>query len=152
MPEELEGLYKELLEDFDQEDLLQSQRLRQLNCFAFEPLSLAELRFVMIINVETPYRSLSECQDTDEYQRTDEGMATRIKHLSKGLAEIKDYKYGSSDLETKKVVQFIHQSVYDYILQSGLETPDKSQSISGLARFDISRSCIKYLTMQEIEM
>ena len=153
LPEELEGLYRELLQGFkNKTDLQQSQRLLRWICFAFEPLSIAEIRFAMIINKDNPYHSLSECQELDEYQRTDEGMATRIKYLSKGLAEIKDYRYGTTRTETKQVVQFIHQSVNDYLLQGGLELQNRSKSISELAHFDISRSCIRYLSMQEIEI
>lgn len=63
-----------------------------------------------------------------------------VRHLSKGLAQIINNR-----------AEFIHQSVSDYVLQHGLQDLDSSiqGDAKGRAHFQISRSCIRYLMLQE---
>lgn len=147
IPSELEELYQELLRGVLDEDLPHSLRLMQWICFALRPLSLRELRFATIVDANTPYQSISDCQNAEEcgYVETDEQMKKRIRHLSKGLAEAKQH-------ENTWIAQFIHQSVKDYLVQSGLQILDKHSSGNALGRahFQLSRSCIRYIAMKEI--
>ncbi len=147
IPSELEELYQELLKEIPDEDLPHSLRLMQWICFALRPLSLAELRFATIVDANTPYQSISDCQNAEEcgYAKTDEQMKKRIRHLSRGLAEAKQ-------IENTWIAQFIHQSVKDYLIQSGLQILDKHSSgnAAGRAHFQLSRSCIRYIAMKEI--
>ena len=49
------------------------------------------------------------------------------------------------------VVQFIHQSVKDYFLEGGLQILDSDSSdVIGRGHFSLSRSCIRYLGIEEI--
>ncbi len=147
IPSELEELYQELLKGIPDEDLPHSLRLMQWICFALRPLSLEELRFATIVDANTPYQSISDCQNAEEcgYAKTDEQMKKRIRHLSRGLAEAKQH-------ENIWIAQFIHQSVKDYLIQSGLQILDKHSSgnAAGRAHFQLSRSCIRYIAMKEI--
>ena len=147
IPSELEELYQELLKEIPDEDLPHSLRLMQWICFALRPLSLEELRFATIVDANTPYQSISDCQNAEEcgYAKTDEQMKKRIRHLSRGLAEAKQH-------ENIWIAQFIHQSVKDYLIQSGLQILDKHSSgnAAGRAHFQLSRSCIRYIAMKEI--
>jgi ankyrin repeat protein len=147
IPSELEELYQELLKGILDEDLPHSLRLMQWICFALRPLSLEELRFATIVDANTPYQSISDCQNAEEcgYAKTDEQMKKRIRHLSRGLAEAKQH-------ENIWIAQFVHQSVKDYLIQSGLQILDKhlSENAVGRAHFQLSRSCIRYIAMKEI--
>ena len=147
IPSELRELYQELLQGIPDEDLPHSLRLIQWICFALRPLSLEELRFATIVDENTPHRTISDCQNAEEcdYAETDEQMKKRIRHLSRGLAEAK--QHGNI-----WIAQFIHQSVNDYLIQSGLQILDKHSSGNaiGRAHFQLSRSCIKYMAMEEI--
>ncbi len=147
IPSELEELYQELLKGVLDEDLPHSLRLMQWICFALRPLSLEELRFATIVDANTPYQSISDCQNAEEcgFAKTDEQMKKRIRHLSRGLAEAKQH-------ENIWIAQFIHQSVKDYLIQSGLQILDKHSSGNavGRAHFQLSRSCIRYIAMKEI--
>ena len=147
IPSELRELYQELLEAIPDEELPYSLRLMQWICFAVRPLSLEELRFATIIDANTSYRTISDCQNAEEcdYAETDEQMKRRIRYLSRGLAEAKQHK-------NMWIAQFIHQSVKDYFVQSGLQILNKhsSESAVGCAHFQLSRSCIKYMAMKEI--
>jgi len=147
IPSELEELYQELLKGVLDEDLPHSLRLMQWICFALRPLSLEELRFATIVDANTPYQSISDCQNAEEcgFAKTDEQMKKRIRHLFRGLAEAKQH-------ENIWIAQFIHQSVKDYLIQSGLQILDKHSSGNavGRAHFQLSRSCIRYIAMKEI--
>jgi ankyrin repeat protein len=54
--------------------------------------------------------------------------------------------------EVRRVAQFIHQSVEDYLISSGLEKLDNyaKRSVVGRGHHSLLRTCIKYISMQEI--
>ena len=146
IPTELNDLYQELLQSIDDIEKPQTLQLLQWICFALRPLSLTELRFALIADVETPYTSLAECQNAEEFAETDEEMEKKVIDLSRGLAEVKEY-------DDSEIVQFIHQSVIDYLIQRGLETLTNTtspNSVIGSAHFRLSRSCIRYIAMEEM--
>jgi len=145
IPSDLGELYKSLLEEVTDDDLPRTLKLIQWICFAQEPLSLGELRIATVVDMNTPYRSIRECQEDERYADTDEEMARRVVDLSKGLAEVREHN-------GKRVAQFNHQSVKDYIIEGGLQILTKlsSGSAAGRAHFQLSRSCIKYINMDEI--
>lgn len=145
-PSELSSLYEKLLEDISSDDQPRSLLLMQWIFFAFEPLSLTELRFAMAVGAATPYSLLSKMQkDSMEYVETDDEMEKMVQSLYRRLAEVKEHR-------GKRIAQFNHQSVNDYLLQSGLRKLDSSSehSVTGRAHFRLSRSCIRYLIMGEV--
>lgn len=147
IPPELENLYRDLLGGIEDEDRTQTLLLMQWICFAREPLSVDELRFAMAVDADCPYKSLSELrQNSPNYVETGEEMERRVKSLSGGLVEIKN------GYEGRRIAQLIHQSVNDYLIQSGLQRLDSSSnhSVKGRAHFRLSRSCIRYITMAEV--
>ena len=143
IPAVLDNLYQDILERI--KDRSQSLQLMQWIYVARRPLLLEELRFAMAIDADTPYSSLHECQESEAYTDTNNKMEKRVKSLSGGLAEVREQK-------NQKIAQFIHQSVNDYLMQSGLQKLDSSSenSVIGRAEFRLSRSCIKYITMEEV--
>lgn len=149
IPEKLSELYKGLLTAIDKSEKPESFHLFQWICYALRPLSLTELRFAMAVDVDTICQSISECQDLEQYVATDEEMEKRVCHLSSGLAEVIRH-------HGKPIVQLIHQSVGDFLCdKEGLRLLHESQDLApaksafGLAHFRLSRSCIKYLSMEE---
>ncbi|KAI8663493.1 hypothetical protein NCS57_00950500 [Fusarium keratoplasticum] len=140
VPQELDALYRELIQSMSPDSL----KLIQWICFATRPLSLDELRWAMLIDADCLYRSLRECQSAGDYPSDDDGMKRRVQTLSCGLAEV------TSDA---KVIQFIHQSVKDFFVEKGLSALDesaKTDSVVGIAHHRLSRTCIRYLAMEEI--
>lgn len=163
IPGILGDLYEYILSKI--EDRQRAVQLMQWICFARRPLDLKELRFAMVVDITNDVASLEECQDSVDFAETDEQMRKTVTSLSGGLAEtVKD--------ENKQTVRFIHQSVSDYLNDSGLQNLDNcffhdvnrylsrsgqpnikdsvSDNVVGLAHFRISRSCIKYLTSKEV--
>lgn len=145
LPRELGSLYQNILRNIVKKDRSQSLLLMQWICFAQKPLSLVELRYAMVLGTDVLYSSVEQCKDSDDYAESDETMERQVKSLSCGLAEVKEF-------DDKRIAQFIHQSVNDYLLQSGLQElgSPSSSSVTGHAHLRLSRACIKYIAMEEV--
>ena len=150
IPQELSGLYESLLLCIPDEDIQQSLQLIQWIYFAKRPLSLTELRFAMAVGAKPSCTTISQCQETEYYIETDEGMEREVNRLSRGLAE--RFNYGE-----KQVVRFIHQSVIDFLVEGGIQLLDRSQegattnTFASRSHFQLSETCIRYLAMDEIQ-
>ena len=150
LPSELASLYDEIVRRAEPDDMTQALHLFQWICFAFRPLTLQELREAIALDIHTSHASLQESRTFGQYAEIDEEMERRILSLSQGLAEVE--KHGR-----KRVVQLVHQSVMDFLLQDGFRLfdellPDNHLNGSVIARghFWISRACIKYFSMKEV--
>ena len=163
IPGDLSDLYNHILSKI--EDRKRAVQLMQWVCFAERALSLEELRFAMVVDVTNDFASLKECQNSEGFVETDEQMKRTVTSLSGGLAETVEYQNGQT-------VRFIHQSVNDYLIERGLQELDTSffhdvnhylsqsglpsldnslsDNVVGLAHFRMSRSCIKYMALEEI--
>lgn len=147
VPQGLKAIYRELLDAIEEKDRSQCLHLMQWVCFAERPLRMVDLRFAMVAHMESPCTSIRQCQDTSEYVETDEQMERNICYLSKGLIEVRSQEYGI------RFAQFIHQSVNDYLLEIGFRLLDGTftDSVIGRGHYWLSRSCMKYLSMEEIK-
>lgn len=141
-PAELDELYTELLSCIEEDERFQSLHFMQWICFAFRPLKIKELRFALAVDPNTSDTSIHQCLNSELYMETDEDMKLKIYDLSKGLAEVLDC-YGGP------IVQFIHQSVQDFLLEKGFRNLDSSiaGTVIGHGHLWLSRSCIKYLSI-----
>jgi ankyrin repeat protein len=134
-----------LLELVDPEERIQSLHLMQWICLAERPLSLTELRFAMASDDSSIQPSQYSCQDSEGFIEDNDQMRKRIVSLSGGLAEVK-HRY---DEDT---VQFIHQSVNDFLAAAGFRhlDPTSTEDLIGLGHHRLSRSCINYLKLGEV--
>ncbi|KAJ4183501.1 hypothetical protein NW759_017070, partial [Fusarium solani] len=153
VPQELDTLYRQLIQSMS----LDSLKLVQWICFATRPLSLDELRWAMLVDADCPHRSLYECQAAGDYPSDDDGMKRRVQTLSCGLAEVTSPVhqglFGRQGFIGSGRVQFIHQSVKDFFVEKGLSALDesaKTEFVVGIAHHRLSRTCIRYLAMEEI--
>ncbi|EFX02408.1 nacht and ankyrin domain containing protein [Grosmannia clavigera kw1407] len=144
IPEELDALYDGLVKGMKSA----STKLIYWICFATRPLSVDELRWAMVVDADCQYNSLQACRNAKDVLDNDQ-LEKRIQTLSRGLAEFTS----SSDTQ---VVQFIHQSVSDYFLDKGLLALNgnsmPTELVIGRAHFQLSRTCIHYLAMEEIAL
>ena len=150
LPSELASLYEEVVRGAEPDDMRQTLHLFQWICFAFRPLTLQEIREATALDIHSSQTSLQDSRTAGQYAETDEEMERRILSHSRGLAEVE--KHGS-----KRIVQLVHQSVMDFLLQRGFrllfeQLPDEclKGSITARGHFWISRACIKYMTMDEV--
>ncbi|KAK2133979.1 hypothetical protein NOF04DRAFT_1137178, partial [Fusarium oxysporum II5] len=140
IPQELDDLYRELIRGMGWDSL----KLIQWICFAVQPLSLDELQWAILIDTDCLHKSLQECKRSKDYISDRERMKRRVQTLSCGLAEV------TSDT---KAVQFIHQSVKDLFVEKGLSALRESAKpdfVVGITHHRLSRTCIRYLAMEEI--
>lgn len=140
LPKDLNELYHSLL--CKKPPCSRTKRLFQWMIFSFRPLELDELRFAICLDRSMTERTIEDIKRGKLFLRN---AQTGIKDLSRGLLEV-------SNNGGRKIVQFIHQSVLDYLLQEGglvrLFTPTPVNEIVGEAHFQISRSCIRYVLLQ----
>ncbi|KAI1734173.1 ankyrin repeat-containing domain protein [Xylaria scruposa] len=109
IPPGLNEIYHSLTRDMRQASL----KLIQWICFSTDPLSIDELRWAMVVEVNCPHRSLREYRSAEDYVSDNARMKRRVETLSCGLAEITT-SFGDP------VVQLIHQSVKDFFVEKGL--------------------------------
>ena len=146
IPTELHELYTGLLNLAEDHERAQSLHFMQWICFSFRPLTVRELRFALAINPDLSHTSIQQCLNSEFFVDADEDMKPVVYDLSKGLAEVLEY-YG------EPIVQFIHQSVQDYLLEKGFQVLNDSiaGNVIGHGHLWISRSCIEYLTIEDVQ-
>jgi ankyrin repeat domain-containing protein 50 len=161
VPKELGAVYEHILENvIEARNRERTLHLMQWICLAERPLSVTELRFALASDDAYVQPSQLCCKDAKDFVETDATMEKLITSLSGGLAEVKHQLHGNN-------VQFIHQSVNDFLLSNGLNflvsvsvnalgqgsTPLMSLSsneIIGRSQHRLSRSCINYLKLEEV--
>ena len=150
LPRELDDLYHELLSTLDEYDKPRTLLLMQWIYYAMRPLTLQELRIAMAIDSNIVYKQLQHCCESENYAKTKRTFRANVLDLSRGLVEFVEH-------DKKQVAQFVHQSVKDYLRERGLQLLQDdgswapAGSIAGRSHFRLSRSCIRYFHMEEIQ-
>ncbi|RDW73350.1 hypothetical protein BP6252_07257 [Coleophoma cylindrospora] len=150
IPSDLSSLYRTLFEGVLQDEETRETTLGFIEwiLFATRPLSLDELRFATAITPTLQYTSLQQCRDEGILIDNNNDFERRVRKMTRGLAEVRDQA-------GKSTVQFIHQSVNDFLVETGLQIlyMDNWQSFDlarGKAHYHLSRSCIRYIDMEEM--
>ncbi|KAH8598592.1 hypothetical protein B0O99DRAFT_615467, partial [Bisporella sp. PMI_857] len=146
VPSDLGDIYKHILMLIDPKDRQRTLHLMQWICLAERPLSLAELRFALASDDSSIHRFQYYAQESTGFVESDERMKKMTIALSGGLAEVKFH-------QDKYIIQFIHQSVNDFLLKDGFEWLDQSPTRDAIGRGHdrLSRSCINYLKLEEVQ-
>ncbi|KAJ4181106.1 hypothetical protein NW759_017203 [Fusarium solani] len=140
IPLELNDLYVELIKAVKHRST--TLKLMQWICFSTRPLTTGELQWALAVDPDRAWRSLDECRTSDDFI-ADDKIDRRINALSCGLAEIIPSK-------DARIVQFIHQSVKDFVVESGLRALDEtkpSPEVVPAAHCRLFRACIQYFKM-----
>jgi ankyrin repeat protein len=156
IPEELGHVYEYILGNIIKpHHRKKTLHLVQWICLAERPLSVTELRYAMGCDDEYTLHS-------QEFPESDSHMERLIQILTGGLAEVKQYGSGN-------IVQFIHQTVNDFLLSRGLMflvpqsstelpshnglrlTTESEREIIGRSQSRLCKSCINYLKCPEIQ-
>lgn len=162
VPRELGDVYEHILNNIIKpERRKKTLHLMQWVFLAERPLTLEELRHAMAFDDVHISSSVHSYQDTQRYIEMYRGMQKLVNSLSGGLAEVKNHNH-------EHIVQFIHQSVNDFLLSTGLEflvskttdvPPGQSAKeliqlptnvIVGQGQDRLSRSCVNYLRLAEM--
>ncbi|KAL6819660.1 ankyrin repeat-containing domain protein [Trichoderma sp. SZMC 28015] len=156
-PEALDELYTNILSGVTEAENHQMTKLFQWILFAERPLSTQELREALATDKDMTCTTVSQLRSHASWSDTLEDFEKHVRHISRGLVEFhtreiwEQYEPGGEDSDRE--VQFVHQSVADYILGKFLSHvgfADASRSQIGVGHFEISRSCFKYLALKEV--
>ena len=181
VPSDLSDFYQHQLKSTEGKARDHMLRLLQLVFYAFRPLSPTELRDALAFGCGA-FASYAEWSQSSEYVRSDEQMEKRIREHSKGLVEIallpddgtdshvsdddrdsdedqdsdedrdsKDYREKSQS--RNRVVQFVHQSVRDFLEADGFsflrDSRQRAHNADGHEFFRIA--CCHYLEIKDFE-
>ncbi|KAF1936656.1 hypothetical protein EJ02DRAFT_515694 [Clathrospora elynae] len=151
-PETLGELYASILRDVPATEQRQMVKIFQWVLFAGRPLSAQELRDALAIDKDMSCTSVRELRAHEGWSDTLKNFEKYVKYISGGLIQ-----FQSRDLweqhelhgeDSDREAQLIHQSVADYL------TDELGQGVyrlqAGAGHLQISRSCLRYLTLREI--
>jgi ankyrin repeat domain-containing protein 50 len=153
-PSDLKTIFEHILGLIDPAFRRQTLHLMEWVCLAERPLSLTELRFALAMDdsLIKPYQETA--QESTEFVNSDMQMKDMTIGLSGGLAEVKlHHEYHFSVPRKIHIVQFIHQSVNDFLLKDGFAWLDQNSDGNAIGRGHdrITKSCINYLKLGEVE-
>ena len=157
VPPDLGEIYQRQLQSTKGEDRGRMLRLLQLVFYAQRPLSTTELRYALAFGCKA-YSSYVEWSQSSEYVRSDDQMEKRVREHSKGLVEIAQLPgedaHSQAPVELGGfVVQFVHQSVVDFLAADGFsflrDSEDCTHSADGHEFF--KNACLNYLSIKEFE-
>lgn len=152
VPRDLGKFYQHQLQSTEGEDRNHMLRLLQLVNYAQRSLSPSELRDAMAFGSKA-YTSYDEWSESSEYVSSDEQMEKRVREHSRGLVEIigpsKDY--GFHQHSARSNVQFIHQSVKDFLITDGFsflrDGRQRTHDADGHEFF--KTACLNYLKIED---
>ncbi|RDW58861.1 hypothetical protein BP6252_13337 [Coleophoma cylindrospora] len=151
----LHQTYKEILQEvINPEDRPATLHLLQWIFLAMRPLSVTELRYALVSDDRLMDPSKGSCEDMEGFVHEDNEMEEYIHVASGGLAEVQDHygiHYNGSRVGPERVIQFIHQSVSDFLSKDQFRCLElKSDQVElrhGHQR--LSRSCLNYLNLAD---
>ncbi|KAL8783692.1 MAG: hypothetical protein Q9195_009306 [Heterodermia aff. obscurata] len=168
LPKKLDDMFLEVVEDVTPEDAGETLKLFRWICFAQRPLSIAELRYAIMIDPGMKETSIDEIHKNPNFRKEQRDMIRAIFYLSRGLAKIvnrtredhwlmrpKHYRSTLYATEHEKEVRFIHECVHEFLLTRGLgrltgsHSSDSDEEVTSSGHSQLSRSCLKYLSMKE---
>ncbi|KAL5585868.1 hypothetical protein FOVSG1_013560 [Fusarium oxysporum f. sp. vasinfectum] len=154
-PEALDELYTTILSGITEADKRQTTKLFQWVLFSGQPLSAQELREALATDKGTACTTVSELKRHDSWIGSLTRFEMHVRHISRGLVEFQTREiweqYELNGEDSDREVQFIHQSVADYVRRTFLmDVGHEYASLAGACHFGISRSCLRYLTLREV--
>ncbi|QGI87870.1 hypothetical protein CEK25_002826 [Fusarium fujikuroi] len=156
-PPDLDDLYDVILRGATKDKHKQMAKLFQWVLYAKRPLSAQELREALATDKGMSYTTVSELRARGNWSDCVSQFEMRVRHISRGLVEFQNRdvyeQYEPGGEEWSREAQFIHQSAADFVAQKFLIHSDEgslSRSPAGAGHYEISRSFLRYLTLEEI--
>ncbi|EXM21692.1 hypothetical protein FOTG_10619 [Fusarium oxysporum f. sp. vasinfectum 25433] len=157
IPPGLEELYGVILKDKDNDQQKQMTKLFQWVLFACRPLSAQELRDALATDKDMTCTTISQLRSQGNWSDGVSQFEKRVRHISRGLVEFQDRdvyeQYERGGEEWSREAQFIHQSAADFVAQRFFIHGGEGsipRSPSATAHYEISRSFLRYLTLDEV--
>lgn len=164
VPQGLDEVYRHILtEVIEVQYRPKTLLLMQWVCLAKSPLTIEGMWFAMASDDSYVDELRKSCKNSKNDIGSDDGMAALITSMSGGLVEA--IVHGPDQTHSNSTVQFIHQSVNDFLLSGGLgllvQLPSptawaenklslSADSIIGQSHDRLCKSCINYIKIEEI--
>ncbi|KAJ4988027.1 hypothetical protein SVAN01_06439 [Stagonosporopsis vannaccii] len=158
-PGDLSQLYGAMLDGATAADRSQMLKLFEWILFAERPLSAQELREALATDADMTCTSLSQMREHDSWSDTLDAFERHVKRLSRGLVEFQTRElwelYDPGEEDWSHEAHLVHQSVADFLLGTYLDHRSAGNmrafpSTTARGHFQISRSCMKYLSFEEV--
>ena len=155
IPSDLENFYRHQIQNTKHDDVHQMLRMLQCVFYSMDTLSLTELRYLLAFG-EEKFSSYSDWAQHSEYVASEQQMAKRIREKSKGLIEIAELPEVLDAFKRKKerkiIVQFIHQSVKDFLSKNGFKTLRGREMMTDAASGHefMKTACFNYLNITDV--
>lgn len=151
-PSGLSDLYRHTLEKVEKRYEVESRTMFHAVLTAIRPLSLTELRYVLAFESTPSLSSQQYIQNSLSDALDDTSMEARVLGRCGGLLEVV-----SSGLNGSRTVQFIHQSVSDFLTSDTGTTSNNTldgqiESHAGMSgNWILLKSCLHYLSIPELD-
>ncbi|OAF55363.1 hypothetical protein VC83_08316 [Pseudogymnoascus destructans] len=173
VPQELSKVYEHILSEvIELRNRPRTLLLMQWICLAESPLTVADIRFSMASDDAYIDERRQSCSDLKDFVGSDERMQRLITSISGGLVETIRHKHNGfvcvqhidQPVNDGSIVQFIHQSIKDFLLSGGLKflaqyqyttarMTTRSHRRQSLAKATIGyTSCINYLKLEDVSI
>ncbi|KAF5619615.1 ankyrin protein [Fusarium sp. NRRL 25303] len=153
-PPDLNDLYDVILKGAAKDKYKQMAKLFMWVIFAKRPLSAQELREALATDKGMPYTTVLELRARGNWSDCVSQFEMRVRHISRGLVEFQNRdvyeQYEPGGEEWSREAQFIHQSAADFVAQKFFANELPFRSSAGAGHYEISRSFLRYLTLEEI--
>ncbi|EKG10424.1 nb-arc and ankyrin domain containing protein [Macrophomina phaseolina MS6] len=176
LPKYIHQLYDSLFKDATPEEMRSAYLLFRWLCFAERPFSICEIQYVLVLSPETKETSIEDISHRTDFRGQLLHMVNTITDVSRGLAEIivqansipQAFVKRAGQLadpskepialdgvhlcpEWSSTVQFIHQTVTNYLLDSRLQTLAESRYKFSREQSNhfIARLCLRYVTTND---
>ncbi|SCV50309.1 related to ankyrin 3 [Fusarium fujikuroi] len=156
-PPDLDELYDVILRGATNGKHKEMAKLFQWVLLAKRPLSAQELREALATDKDMHYTTVSELRSHGTWSDSLSQFEMRVRHISRGLVEFQNRdvyeQYEPGGEEWSREAQFIHQSAADFVAQkflANIHQAPLSGSPAGAGHYEISRSFLRYLTLEEI--
>ena len=113
--------------------------LNALVC-AMRPLTLSEFRYALALRTKASFHSLRQLKSSEDLVRNDIEMTKRIRSRCGGLVEV-----------SNNIVQFIHQSVKDWMqIMDVTNASDSDRRVDRIRNHQpLLQACLQYLLLPE---
>lgn len=152
-PDQLHGLFSTLISRIDPSFLEESRIMLSIILAAKRPLSLREFRYAIALK-DNSFERQEELNESPVFIQSDEIMKRRILSRCGGLVEIKTIgdmsRIDVNQLDSNSI-QFIHQSVKDFLVQpqqSSISIPDLETLLTHGHKI-LTRACTNYLCQKD---
>ncbi|RNJ59936.1 hypothetical protein D7B24_000653 [Verticillium nonalfalfae] len=160
LPGELSGIFEMLLGHPAQKHREETHAMLSMALTAKKPLTIEEFRLVLNLCSDDAISSLADMNRSTKLVSNYQVMQRRIRSRCGGLLEVvpADRLDTAEEVgetarnESRQVVQFVHQSVKDFL---SLRSQDKTTGLPSPEQFEkdgharLTRACLQYLRMSE---